>query len=50
MEKSFDLSELKNTVSTLADLKEAWLAPPIELIPDMKAPAERGITRPEGFL
>jgi DNA-binding response OmpR family regulator len=49
VEKSFDLSELKNTVSTLSDLKETWLAPPEELALNAKSLPERGINKPGAF-
>ncbi|MDI6854300.1 MAG: response regulator [Deltaproteobacteria bacterium] len=35
VEKSFDLSELKNTVNSLSGLKEPWLLPLKELAPDL---------------
>ncbi len=46
VEKSFDLSELKHTMSILSDLKEAWLDQPKELAPNAKPSPGRGTNRP----
>ncbi len=41
VEKSFDLSELKNTVSVLSNLDKTWLAPTKKLASQANLPAVR---------
>ncbi|MDI6852764.1 MAG: response regulator [Deltaproteobacteria bacterium] len=47
VEKSFDLSELKNAVSILSNLNNTWLAPAEELTPHTKLPVVRVPGKPK---